>query len=52
MDLFLYLVCCLHLAQTRFLSYIIFADVENKNDVTLIGTHLEDDLINKIQYIF
>ena len=23
--------------------------LENKNDVTLIGTHLEDDLINKIQ---
>ena len=23
--------------------------LENKNDVTLIGTHLEDDLINNIQ---
>ena len=23
--------------------------LENKNDVTLVGTHLEDDLINKIQ---
>ena len=22
--------------------------VENKNDVTLVGTHLEDDLINNI----
>ena len=25
--------------------------LENKNKVTLVGTHLEDDLINKIQLI-